>query len=173
VQKQELTLDEEMALIPDSKAETTEDKNSRLRSEEQMLFGTPGRISEKQTPVNPKPEAELRKQEVYAPQPEIVVPQPEIVVAKPEVMMMQTEPVVIRAEPVVMRAEPVWEEVVMKKEVVAVKEEQPIVVKTPTPVQKVVAEIKFDEQKSAFMKKSPIQPSFRHEMKPMTFEQQS
>ena len=45
--------------------------------------------------------------------------------------------------------------------------------KTPTPVQKVVAEIKFDEQKSAFMKKSPIQPSFRHEMKPMTFEQQS
>ena len=117
MQKQELTLDEEMALIPDSKAETAEDKNSRLRSEEQMLFGTPGRISEKQTPVNPKPEAELKKQEVVAPQPEIVIPQPEIVVAKPEVMMMQTEPVV-------MRAERVWEdEVVMKKEVVAVKEE--------------------------------------------------
>lgn len=65
------------------------------------------------------------------------------------------------------------EEVVMKQEIVAVKEETQPVVKTPTPVQKVVAEIKFNEQKSAFIKKSPIQPSFCQEMKPMTFEQQS
>lgn len=58
--EKELSLEEEMALIPENKKveEKPEDKEARLKEESAALFGTPGRLSGKTTPVPPRPEVQ-------------------------------------------------------------------------------------------------------------------